>query len=97
DASERHGRVGGTEVPADREVDVVRADAEVEFARPELERTRIEVEERGAPEAGTQRRRHAVREIQEERVFRSRFQLVHRETVVFDSPWRIVAVVVGED
>ena len=81
---ERDGAVRGTQVLADRQVSVVRADPELVLPRPELERPRVDVEEDRPPEAGTQLGRNTVRHVEEEAVTRSPPERLGREANVLD-------------
>jgi hypothetical protein len=66
DAAVRDGAIGLADALADRDMQVVLADAHVRLSRPELQHPGIDVVENGAGEFGALRPRHVIVEVEED-------------------------------
>ena len=69
--AERDGGIGGAQVPADGQIRVMTADAQIRVAGPELELTGIDVEQRRPSEPAAQAGGDAIGQVEQEAVARS--------------------------
>ncbi len=69
--AERHGAIGGTQIPAYGQIRVMTANAQIDVAGPELELAGVDVEQRRPGEPTPQARGNAIAQVEQEAVARA--------------------------